>query len=114
VRVSNLGHNFVYACAPCNHAKRDYLAHVDHLARWHETNLAHGGELARAFSDRRLAYDQARSEFVASWAYQQAEVAAAHGWIAKDRFARIDGRGRTALMPLAAVAEPAAEYRSDH
>lgn len=107
----DLGHNFVYACTACNNAKRDYLADVEHLAHWREDNLERGADLSQLFATHGLAHDQQRSEFVATWAYEQAEAAGAHGWIAKDRFMRIDGRWRAAIMPLASVAEPKSQYQ---
>jgi HNH endonuclease len=109
----DLGHNFVYACKPCNSSKRNYLANVDHLARWRDDNIAHGAALTQAFADRGLAYDLQRTDTVASWAYEQAERARAHGWIAKNQFARIDAAWRLVFFPLPAVAEPGADYRAE-
>jgi hypothetical protein len=101
----DLGHNFVYACTSCNIAKRDYLASVDHLSRWHDENILRSTDLDAAFSSAGLAHDAERSEFVASWAYEQAERVGAHGWIGAGQFERINASWRNVMAPALAVAE---------
>lgn len=82
----DLGHNFVFAHPKCNNQKRDFLAHVDHLSRWKDTNLSDRHILATEFKDAGLAHDAARTEQVTIWAYEQGEAAGAHVWYAGDEF----------------------------
>jgi hypothetical protein len=77
----DLGHNFVYSHAACNREKRDFLADVDHLAKWNEENLGESGELTDAFVDAGLVQDRVRSKHVAIWAYEQGEASGAHVWM---------------------------------
>ncbi len=77
----DLGHNFVFAHAGCNRDKRDFLADVDHLAKWNEENLGESGELTDAFVDAGLVQDRVRSKHVAIWAYEQGEASEAHVWM---------------------------------
>jgi hypothetical protein len=76
----DLGHNFVFAHASCNNEKRDFLAGLDHLERWKETNLDSSNGLTSAFLSAGLAHDQQRSRHVAVWAYEQGEAAGSHVW----------------------------------
>ncbi|MBM3348068.1 MAG: HNH endonuclease, partial [Betaproteobacteria bacterium] len=81
----DLGHNFVFACRTCNGAKRDYLAHPDHLRHWREQNLDHSDALAEQFAAACLPHDAGRSRQVAEWAYEQGEVGGAHVWRAGNK-----------------------------
>jgi hypothetical protein len=85
----DLGHNFVFAHARCNHRKSDFLAHVDHLAKWKETNLDRETDLSEAFGECGLPYDLERSKHVAIWAYQQGEAAGARVWYEGDKFVEL-------------------------
>jgi hypothetical protein len=76
----DLGHNFVLAHSSCNTQKSDRLAAVEHLERWCERNVRHGQDLARAFQDRSIVYDELASWQVTKWAYSQAHVAASLVW----------------------------------
>lgn len=77
----DLGHNFVFSHSQCNLAKRDHLAHPDHLRRWREDNLDRGDALATAFDTARLPHDIERSRRITMWAYGQGELAGAHAWV---------------------------------
>ncbi len=92
----DLAHNFVLADAKCNSDKRDYLASEDHLENWTESR----GDislLGKAFAKAGVLVDRDRSRHVARWAYEQAEVAQAHGWIIGKQFEAIDSRWRYIL-----------------
>jgi hypothetical protein len=81
----DLGHNFVFAHARCNRDKRDFLADLDHLAKWKETNLDETGILTNALIDAGLVQDKSRSRHIAIWAYEQGEASKSHVWIEGDR-----------------------------
>lgn len=87
----DLGHNFVFSDSKCNLAKRDYLAHQDHLQRWRDEIIGQGDILAAAFDAARLPHDMERSRRITEWAYRQGELAGAHVWMA--------GKGVSALGP---------------
>lgn len=93
----DLGHNFVFSDSKCNLAKRDYLAHQDHLQRWRDENLARGDLLAAAFDDARLPHDMERSRRITEWAYRQGELAGAHVWIKGNEVSAIQSTWRSAL-----------------
>jgi 5-methylcytosine-specific restriction endonuclease McrA len=93
----DLGHNFVFAHSSCNRHKRDYLAHPEHLARWREQNLDSAEDLGRQFDDAVLSHDVGRTRKIAVWAYQQAELAEAHVWIAADEVQGLTAGWRRAL-----------------
>ena len=95
----DLGHNFVFAHSSCNRHKRDYLAHPEHLARWREQNLDSAEELGCRFDEAVLRNDVGRTRKIATWAYEQAELARANVWVSRDRFAGLDVDWRTALAP---------------
>ena len=86
----DLGHNFVFSHAGCNRRKSDFLAYVDHLAKWKENNLDSETGLAQAFGDRGLPHDLERSKHVAIWAYQQGEAAGARVWYEGNNFVELD------------------------
>ena len=93
----DLGHNFVFAHSGCNRHKRDYLAHPEHLARWREQNLDSAEELGHQFDDAILRHDVVRTQKIAVWAYQQAELAEANVWIAGDQIRGLGADWRSAL-----------------
>ena len=93
----DLGHNFVFTHSKCNNQKRDFLAHLDHLLRWKDTNLADRQLLAAQFKDAGLAHDAARSEQVAIWAYEQGEAAGAYVWYEGDEFSALGPEWRRIL-----------------
>ena len=93
----DLGHNFVFSHARCNLAKRDYLAHPDHLRRWRDENLGRGEMLAAAFDTLRLPHDMGRSRRITEWAYRQGELAGAHVWIKGNEVSAIGSTWRSAL-----------------
>jgi hypothetical protein len=76
----DLGHNFVLACAPCNHGKRDMLADHRHRERWLRRNDDRGSEISAWCELRRLPHDLAGITTVAAWAYAQAEAAGSRFW----------------------------------
>ena len=79
----DLGHNFVFAHAGCNNAKRDYLAAPIHIERWRVQNLDEGHRLARRFEEAGLLNDLVRSTLIARWAYQQGQASKAQLWVRK-------------------------------
>jgi 5-methylcytosine-specific restriction endonuclease McrA len=95
----DLGHNFVFADAKCNHHKRDYLAHPEHLAKWDETNLQQAEQLGAMFDDALLRHDAERTRKVAWWAYEQAELAEARVWISSDEFESLGSLWKGMLNP---------------
>ena len=68
---------------------KNFLAYVDHLAKWNENNLDSETGLAQAFGDRGLPHDLERSKHVAIWAYQQGEAAGARVWYEADKFVEL-------------------------
>ncbi|MBK7703590.1 MAG: HNH endonuclease [bacterium] len=62
----DLGHNFVLACAPCNHSKRDLLADHRHRERWLRRNQDKGAQMSAEFQDLRLPHDLTGSLTVAA------------------------------------------------
>jgi hypothetical protein len=76
----DLGHNFVYAHASCNRDKRDFLADVDHLAKWNADHLENDGALDSALDHDGLVHDKLRSRHIATWAYEQGQAAHSHVW----------------------------------
>jgi hypothetical protein len=80
----DLGHNFVFAHAECNRAKRDFLAGEPHLEHWVRRNSEGGAELEKRFESVGVAFDLDSSREIAHWAYQQAEVANAQLWWSGD------------------------------
>lgn len=93
----DLGHNFVFAHASCNREKRDFLASVDHLAKWNESNLLEDDELTNAFTDAGLVQDKVRSKHVAIWAYDQGEASGAHVWMRGRDLCQLTTEWRTIL-----------------
>jgi hypothetical protein len=67
----------------CNHAKSDYLAAEDHLARWSERNRLNGEELLVRLREAALPCDLSASVQVAQWAYEQTEKANGQVWVAE-------------------------------
>lgn len=108
----DLGHNFVFSDSKCNLAKRDYLAHQDHLQRWRDENLHRGDMLAAAFDAARLPHDMERSRRITEWAYRQGELAGAHVWIKGNEVSAIQSTWRSALGVEAVrlAAEENADY----
>jgi hypothetical protein len=101
----DLGHNFVFSHPACNNSKRDFLAHPDFLAQWRENNLDHGHSLAEMFDEKGLMHDAERSRYIAWWAYEQGQKSNAHVWDGKRGITSLDGSWRSAMSPLARVAE---------
>lgn len=93
----DLGHNFVFAHAACNNAKRDYLAASIHIERWRMQNLDEGHSLGRRFDEAGLLHDLERSELIARWAYQQGQASKAQLWIRRGEFEDCDYRWQAAL-----------------
>ncbi|MBL8199759.1 MAG: HNH endonuclease [Chromatiales bacterium] len=109
----DLGHNFVFSHPACNLAKREHLAHPEHLRRWRESNLEGGDALAAAFDAARLPHDRERSRRITVWAYGQAELAGAHAWVEGRRVEALGSGWRSALgmEQVRMAAEEGAEYR---
>jgi 5-methylcytosine-specific restriction endonuclease McrA len=79
----DLGHNFVLACAPCNHSKRDLLANRRHRESWERRNEDRGSEMTDWYESRRLPHDLKGTRTVAEWAYAQAAMTGARLWTAR-------------------------------
>lgn len=77
----DLAHNFVLAHAKCNRQKSDLLAAERHLSRWLERNVRYGSDIAEELPG--IMADQACSDKVAYWAYEQGVTAGAYGWVEK-------------------------------
>jgi len=77
---TDLGHNFVLACRPCNGAKKDHLASAAHLAKWREVNLDGAESLAIQFDENALYHDSDASKQVAFWAYRSVESGGGLVW----------------------------------
>ena len=110
---TDLGHNFVLACARCNGQKSDHLAGIGFLKRWREMNLEAGKDLADAFRRRNLPHNLERSRGVAQWAYAQGERARTHAWAGMVEFVPLGADWREALgvaAPLQHVAEESGPY----
>jgi hypothetical protein len=107
---ADLGHNFVFSHPACNNSKRDFLAHPDFLAQWREDNLDRGHSLAEMFDEKGLMHDADRSRYIAWWAYEQGQKSNAHVWDGKRGITRLDGSWRSAMSPLARVAEVPGVY----
>lgn len=93
----DLGHNFVFAHSTCNNQKRDFLADLDHLAKWKESNLDEDGTLTAALGDAGLVQDKLRSRHVAIWAYEQGEAAKSHVWSGGDQLTALTSAWRPIL-----------------
>ncbi len=108
----DLGHNFVFSHSQCNLAKREYLAHPDHLRRWREDNLDRGDALAATFDAARLPHDRERSRRITAWAYGQGELAGAHAWVEGKQVTALGSMWRAALgvEQLRMAAEEGADY----
>ena len=107
----DLGHNFVFAHAGCNNAKRDYLAAPIHIERWRVQNLDEGHRLARRFDEAGLLNDLERSTLIARWAYQQGQASKTQLWVRKGEFEDCDYRWQAALdspggLRMAAIEDP--------
>src|SRR5947209_11282312 len=76
----DLGHNFVLADSRCNGKKRDRMPHVDHLARWSERNRSDGDQISSALQDHVLC-DLPCTNRIASWAYEQTQIAGGLTWM---------------------------------
>jgi len=77
----DLGHNFVLSHQNCNSQKGDFLAAKVHLQRWHQRNTEHSDKLAARFHEKNIIHDQAVSEQIAFWAYEQAERGNSEVWL---------------------------------
>ena len=95
----HLGHNFVFAHASCNRDKRDFLANIEHLAKWNENNLLENGELTNAFVDAGLIQDKIGSRHVAIWAHEQGKDSGPHVWTQGNDRRRLRAEWRNILIP---------------
>jgi 5-methylcytosine-specific restriction endonuclease McrA len=93
----DVGENFVFAHSGCNNAKRDFLAAVRHLERWHATNLDPGDSLGERLIDAGLASDRACTLMIARWAYEQGLASNAQLWVRRGEFEACDYRWRGVL-----------------
>lgn len=66
---SDLAHNFVLACHPCNNNKRDHLAAKPHYEKWHVQNIIEYSNQIDQELSQYFTSNQTRSEAVANWAY---------------------------------------------
>jgi hypothetical protein len=87
---TDLGHNFVLACKPCNGAKRDLLPGRRHVERWVERNHDCRSQLESHFDDQDLPHDLEGSEAIGRWAYRHTAMAGGHGWVEGKLLERID------------------------
>ena len=97
----DLAHNFVLVDERCNNAKRDMLAAVAHLKRWHHRNEKHGSQLGVLFGEGGLFHDLDASYRVTSWAYASAEQAHAQVWLAGKEALPLGGEWRAVLGVIA-------------
>jgi 5-methylcytosine-specific restriction endonuclease McrA len=109
----DLGHNFVFAHTTCNNAKRDYLAHADHLAQWRETNLDSSRELTARLNELALPHDLDRTKAIASWAYEEGEKCGAHWWLKKKELQPLNSSWHQALSPSLKAAEERGVYSNE-
>ncbi len=93
----DVGENFVFAHRGCNNAKRDFLAAVRHLERWHAMNVDDGAGLGERLIDAGLASDRGRTVMVARWAYEQGLASNAQLWVREREFEACDYRWRRVL-----------------
>ena len=110
---TDLGHNFVFAHAGCNNAKKDHLAAVEHLARWRDQNLHRGDKLAYEFQRAGLVHDLERTYLIANWAYSQGHANGAKLWIRQREFESLDYRWQAVLRcpaPLQTAAQDPEHY----
>jgi 5-methylcytosine-specific restriction endonuclease McrA len=77
----DLGHNFVLADRACNGNKRDRLAAVPHLRRWHERDQGELRELSLRFDEAGLAHDLGASTKITRWAYEQVARQGGQVWV---------------------------------
>lgn len=77
----DLAHNFVLAHSECNRRKSDMLGAERHLDHWLERNRRYGSDIAEEMKG--FVADNACSNRVAWWAYEQGVTTAAHGWVEK-------------------------------
>jgi hypothetical protein len=93
----DLGHNYVLADARCNGDKRDRLAAVHHLERWHERNARE--DWTEALTKSAVSVDLDLTRRVAGWAYGQAERAGSLVWShGRDGMVALDTWWRSLLM----------------
>lgn len=90
----DLGHNFVFSHARCNLKKSDFLAGVEHLAKWKENNIDEPDALSGTFAEAGLAHDKTRSTHVTIWAYEQGEAAGGHVWVKGDQVEQLSAAWR--------------------
>jgi 5-methylcytosine-specific restriction endonuclease McrA len=109
---TDLGHNFVLSCRPCNESKYSHLPSVDLLRQWRAANLDKADVLAAEFQRRKLPHNQIRTRRVAQWAYEQAELSGIDTWDGRGRFLPLRGNWRNALgVPaMLKAAEDGGEY----
>lgn len=93
----DFGHNFVLAHGICNMRKADRLAAVEHLEKWCYRNEEYGDELAAAFGERNIVYDQQASWRVTMWAYEQAQLAGSLVWQQGDELVKLTPTWRMRL-----------------
>lgn len=91
----DLGHNFVLAHEVCNARKADLLAGVPFLDRWLERNERHRADLSGIFSKVRLLHDEATSQQVTAWSYEQVERARGLVWLGGARFEHLGAEWRS-------------------
>jgi hypothetical protein len=92
----DLGHNYVLADARCNGDKRDRLAAVHHLKKWHERNARE--DWAEALTESAVSLNLDLTRRVAGWAYGQAERAGSLVWShGRDGLVTLDTRWRFLL-----------------
>jgi hypothetical protein len=92
----DLGHNYVLADARCNGDKRDRLAAVRHLEKWHERNASE--DWAEALTESAVSVNLDLTRRVAGWAYGQAERAGSLVWShGRDGMVALDARWRSLL-----------------
>jgi hypothetical protein len=87
----------VFAHRGCNNAKRDFLAAVRHLERWHAMNVDAGAGLGEQLIDAGLTSDRSRTVMIARWAYEQGLASNAQLWVRDREFEPCDYRWRTVL-----------------
>jgi hypothetical protein len=99
----DLGHNYVLADTRCNGDKRERLAAVDHLARWHARNIE--GSWSGVLAENAIPGNPDLTRRIAAWAYGQADKDGSTVWSrGPDGMVALDSRWRAVLAQPGAAA----------
>jgi 5-methylcytosine-specific restriction endonuclease McrA len=101
--ASDLGHNFVLACGPCNCRKSDHLPAQHFLMTWGSRNQRHYTDLAQAFDKHGIVHDLNTSVRIATWAYQQTADTGGLTWARPDDMQKLSPLWREEWLELVAL-----------